>query len=228
MFWSFCAPKGGVGTSVVAAAAALECSRLQPTVLIDFGGDLAHVFGLDVEGLHGVHDWLAASDEVGTESLDHLLLDVAPNLSLMPAGPKSFGPTTPDRAVRFVEAMKAIGDLVIADVGAISEVVDPRSVICVSGDRTTCVVRACYLALRRFSKLPVLIDDIVEIEEPGRALRTLDIEAVAGLAVSARIPFDPSIARAVDAGLLGQRLPRSLRRNVRMLIEDRKHLAVAR
>lgn len=228
MFWSFCAPKGGVGTSVVAAAAALECSRLQPTVLIDFGGDLAHVFGLDVEGKHGVHDWLAASDEVGTESLDHLLLDVAPNLSLMPAGPKSFGPTTPDRAVRFVEAMKAIGDLVIADVGAISEVVDPRSVICVSGDRTTCVVRACYLALRRFSKLPVLIDDIVEIEEPGRALRTLDIEAVAGLAVSARIPFDPSIARAVDAGLLGQRMPRSLRRNVRMLIEDRKHLAVAR
>lgn len=228
MFWSFCAPKGGVGTSVVAAAAALECSRLQPTVLIDFGGDLAHVFGLDVEGKHGVHDWLAASDEVGTESLDHLLLDVAPNLSLMPAGPKSFGPTTPDRAVRFVEAMKVIGDLVIADVGAISEVVDPRSVICVSGDRTTCVVRACYLALRRFSKLPVLIDDIVEIEEPGRALRTLDIEAVAGLAVSARIPFDPSIARAVDAGLLGQRMPRSLRRNVRMLIEDRKHLAVAR
>ena len=228
MFWSFCAPKGGVGTSVVAAAAALECSRLQPTVLIDFGGDLAHVFGLDVEGKHGVHDWLAASDEVGTESLDHLLLDVAPNLSLMPAGPKSFGPTTPDRAVRFVEAMKVIGDLVIADVGAVPEVVDPRSVICVSGDRTTCVVRACYLALRRFSKLPVLVDDIVEIEEPGRALRTLDIEAVAGLAVSARIPFDPSIARAVDAGLLGQRMPRSLRRNVRMLIEDRKHLAVAR
>ena len=146
----------------------------------------------------------------------------------MPAGPKSFGPTTPDRAVRFVEAMKVIGDLVIADVGAVSEVVDPRSVICVSGDRTTCVVRACYLALCRFSKLPVLVDDIVEIEEPGRALRTLDIEAVAGLAVSARIPFDPSIARAVDAGLLGQRMPRSLRRNVRMLIEDRKHLAVAR
>ena len=228
MFWSFCAPKGGVGTSVVAAATALESARLQPTVLIDFGGDLAHVFGLDVEGKHGVHDWLAASDEVGTEALSHLLLDVAPNLSLMLAGPKSFGPTTPDRAVRFVEAMKAISDLVIADVGAVSEVVDPRSVICVSGDRTTCVVRACYLALRRFSKLPVLVDDIVEIEEPGRALRTLDIEAVAGLAVSARIPFDPSIARAVDAGLLGQRMPRSLRRNVRVLIEDRKHLAVAR
>lgn len=228
MFWSFCAPKGGVGTSVVAAATALECARRTRTVLIDFGGDLAQIFGVETDGKQGVHDWLAASRDVGPESLIHLTVDVAANLALLPAGLQPSRSVAPERAVNLVEAMNDSGDVVVADVGALVEVTDPRSFICVSGDRTSCVIRACYLALRRFSKLPVLVDDIVEIEEPGRSLRTLDIEAVVGMPVATRIPLDPAIARAVDAGLLGQRMPRSLRRNVQVLIEDRSHLEVIR
>lgn len=228
MFWSFCAPKGGVGTSVVAAATALESSKRSPTLLIDFGGDLAQVFGLDTDERHGVHDWLAASTDVGVEALDHLIVDISETLALLPAGstrPRGVGP---ERVVQLVDAAIATGRATIADVGTIASATDPLAIVCVSGDRTTCVLRACYLALRRFSKLPVLIDDVVEIEEPGRALRTLDIEAVVGMPVAARIPFDPSIARAVDAGLLSTRMPRSLRRNVGVLLRDADRLAVVR
>lgn len=226
MFWSFCAPKGGLGTSVVAAATALESARQRHTVLIDFGGDLAQIFGVDTNNAWGVHDWLSSSDDVGAESLEHLTIEAATNLSLLPAGAALSQPVDPQRAVRFVEAMHQSGDVTVADVGALTKVTDARAIIAASGDRTTCVVRGCYLALRRFSELPVVIDDVVEIQEPGRALRTLDIEAVVGMPISARIPLDPSIARAVDAGLLTQRMPRTLRRNVRCLLEEQRHLAV--
>lgn len=228
MFWSFCAPKGGVGTSVVAAATALESSRRSPTLLIDFGGDLTQIFGLDAESPHGVWDWLAAADDVGTEALEHLVVDVSPDLALIPAGRERRDSLAPERVVRFVEAMQTTGRPTIADVGTLTDATDPRSLICASGDRSTCIVRGCYLALRRFAKFPVLVDDVVEIEEPGRALRTLDIEAVVGMPVSARIPFDPSIARAVDAGLLSHRMPRALRRSVQALMAERRSMAVSR
>lgn len=220
MFWSFCAPKSGLGTSVVTAAVALESARRARTVVIDFGGDLAHIFGVDADAKPGVHDWLAASDDVGAESLEHLTLDVAENLALMPMGGTRPSSIAPERAVHLVEAMNSFGEIAIADTGAFTEMTDPRALICASGDRTTCVLRACYLAMRRFSKLPVVVDDVAEIQEPGRALSTLDIEAVVDMPVAARIPLAPSISRAVDAGLLSSRMPRSLRRNVRLLIEE--------
>ena len=55
--WS---PKGGSGTTVVAAALALLSSRERPTVLIDLGGDAPAALGLGVAGEPGVHDWIAA------------------------------------------------------------------------------------------------------------------------------------------------------------------------
>lgn len=228
MFWSFCAPKGGVGTSVVAAATALEHSKYSPVLLIDFGGDLAQVFGFDTEERHGLNDWLSASSDVGTEALDHLIVDISETLALLPTGNPLARVISPDRVVQLVAAARATGRDTVVDVGTIDAATDPKAIVCVSGDRTTCVLRGCYLTLRRFSNLPVLIDDVVEIEEPGRSLRTLDIEAVVGMPVSARIPLDPSIARAVDAGLLSARVPRSLRRNVRSLIQDRQHLEATR
>jgi hypothetical protein len=41
-----------------------------------------------------------------------------------------------------------------------------------------------------------------------------DVEAVVGSPVRMRIPLDPAIARAVDAGLLARRAPRALLRAV--------------
>lgn len=227
MFWSFCAPKAGVGTSVLAAAVAIEASKTVPTTVVDFGGDLAQILGVEVDGRHGVNDWLSATADVEPEALVHLHVEVAPNLTLLPAGTALPSSTVAvERAVALVEALRRSEHRVIADVGVLAGMGDPRAIMCVTGDRTTCVVRGCYLALRRFANLPVAVDDVVEIEEAGRALRTIDIEAVVGMAIAARIPFDPAISRVVDAGLLVSRLPRPLRRGVQDLLAGQSAAAV--
>jgi hypothetical protein len=56
---------------------------------------------------------------------------------------------------------------------------------------------------------------VVLINEPGRALGRKDIESVLGIPVVADVLIDPNVARAVDAGLLAGRLPRTLARSLR-------------
>jgi hypothetical protein len=48
------------------------------------------------------------------------------------------------------------------------------------------------------------------VEEPGRALDAGDVAAVLGLPVVARFPVRADIARAIDAGVLRDRLPAPL------------------
>ena len=80
------------------------------------------------------------------------------------------------------------------------------------------VTRPCYLALRRTTDLPRRPDHIVLISEPFCALDATDIETITGAHVTATIPFDPAIARTIDAGLLAARLPRTMSRALRPLI----------
>ena len=56
------------------------------------------------------------------------------------------------------------------------------------------------------------------VGEPQRALRRKDVEDVLGVDVMAVIPWRPAVATAVDAGLLGRRLPAPLERAVRPLV----------
>jgi hypothetical protein len=69
------------------------------------------------------------------------------------------------------------------------------------------VVRNCYLALRRAVTLTA--DRVVLVTEPHRALGRADVAAVLGFPVT-EVPWDPAVARVVDAGLLATRLPRTL------------------
>jgi hypothetical protein len=78
------------------------------------------------------------------------------------------------------------------------------------GWRNILVTRHCYLALRRFVALNLQVDGIVTIGEPGRALSDRDIERACGAPVIASLLWDPTVARAVDAGLLAARPPVSL------------------
>ena len=55
------------------------------------------------------------------------------------------------------------------------------------------------------------VTEIALVDEPGRALRGADVRAATGCEVRGRLPCDPAVARAVDAGLLATRLPRSAR-----------------
>ena len=74
---------------------------------------------------------------------------------------------------------------------------------------TLLVIRPCYLALRRALNLGLCTDasGVVVVTEPGRALGCEDVAAVTGLPVIATIPLRADIARAVDAGVLADRLP---------------------
>jgi len=76
--------------------------------------------------------------------------------------------------------------------------------------RSILVTRACYLAMRRAMRAPLRPTGVVIVREPGRVLSTTDIEQVVGAPVTAVVEVDPAVARAVDAGLLAGRLPRSL------------------
>ena len=79
--WS---PKGGAGTSVVAAACSLVLARSGPTRLADLAGDQPAVLGLGADPVLGLGDWLAVGPEAPGEALDRLVVEVAPGCGLLP------------------------------------------------------------------------------------------------------------------------------------------------
>lgn len=233
MFWSVHATKGGTGTSVVAASLALELAQSEPwssphgVVLVDFDGDQADILGVDVTGRHGVVDWLTSPDPVDEGAIESLLIGVTPGLSLLPAGRSRLnndvGAIDAGRVADLVAGFGASGR-VIADLGVIgTEAMSPRAMIGAASDRRTLLVRPCYLALRKAAQVPISFDSLVEVYEDGRALRTLDVEAVMSMPVCARLRVDPAIARAVDSGTLVTRRPRALRRFVADLEAEHRH-----
>ena len=218
MMWTVAGAKGGVGTTVIAAALAMECAREAEVLLVDMAGDQADLLGFGAASLPGVWDWLAAGEDVGPEALDRVAIDVAERLRLLAAGPATGQTVATERVVQLADILAGPDAETIVDVGvAGSDPLSPGSLLMATADRKVLVVRACYLALRRAQRLAVAGHDIVEVREGGRALSTIDIEAVVGRPVLARIDVDPGIARVADAGLLGTRVPRKLRRLARDL-----------
>lgn len=77
------------------------------------------------------------------------------------------------------------------------------------------VTRCCYLAARAESQTrrhEDRADGLIVIVEPGRSLSSATVGQATGVPVVAEIPWDPAVARAIDAGLLAARLPASLAR----------------
>ena len=75
-------------------------------------------------------------------------------------------------------------------------------------------------------RLAAVVDDerrLVQREprdgEPGRSITGREVERVLGVPVLAEVPYDPAIARAVDAGLLLARLPVTLARPLGAVLE---------
>src|SRR5829696_52716 len=179
--------KGGAGTTVAAAALALSLARRSRAgaVLADLAGDGAAVLGLPDPDSPGLAGWLAAGDDVPADARAGVLA------ALLDAGVR---PVVADCG----------SDLGATTVGFLR-----------AADRSVLVTRPCYLALRRAVTAPVAATEVVIVHELGRVLGRADVEAAVRVPVLAEIPADPAIARAVDAGLLATRLPRSLERAVR-------------
>jgi hypothetical protein len=211
-FWS---PKGGSGTSVVAASAALVVAREGAVRLADLTGDQPAVLGLSNEPEPGLFDWLRAGPQAPADALDRLGIEVVPRLSLLPAGAPDLDGVAPEAGAALAVALGTAASPTVCDAGrlghpaleALAEVAD----VCVI------VVRGCYLALRRALHHDALrfSTGVVLVDEHGRSLGRRDVEDVLGLPVIAAIEARTATARAVDAGVLAARLPDALGRPMR-------------
>jgi MinD-like ATPase involved in chromosome partitioning or flagellar assembly len=197
--------KGGQGVTTIAAAlATLTANAGHRTVIIDTGNDQAAVHAITTD------KWAALSDYLTTTAvtLDDITTRLGDRLDLIETGDTTITFDTHTYGLvtsGLVTSGLGHYDTVIIDTTPAAHPWTRRADACVL------VTRPCYLALRHATgqRRP---DHVVVITEPGRALDTGDIEAVTGTPVTAVVGHDPHIARAVDAGTLTTRLPRSLAR----------------
>ncbi len=198
------AAKGGSGTTVVTAIRALGSSS--PVLLVDLAGDLPLALGIDRPDGPGVGEWLGSNAPAGR--LGALEVRVREGLAIIPAGERPDGPSAGDRWLALAAHLAADRRDVLVDAGTRP----PPPALLAACDRAWLVTRPCYLALRAAASSPVRPTGVVLVDEPGRALRPVDVEAAIGAPVVATVLLDPAVARAVDAGLLVGRVPAACRR----------------
>ncbi len=190
-FWS---PKGGSGTSVVAAAAAAVLGREGPARLADLAGDQPAIFGLAHDPDPGLRDWLRIGPEAPTDALDRFAVAAGSGLALLGAGSGVVATTPPESGAALAVALRADPRPTIADVGRLGPAPDALHGLVEVADAHVIVVRGCYLALRRAMR--------VELTSSAAGVVFVD-------------ELRASTARAVDAGVLATRLPDSLARAAR-------------
>ncbi len=206
--WSL---KGGQGTSVAAAMAAVRAAqdRGQTVRLVDLGRDQPAIFGTAVASDSWLCRW--AQSGLGADALDRALVELTPNLSLLPRGD---GPLNPQRAGELIEWLKADNTTTVVDVGTLHRDREEGFAgslhhrIIAESDQSILVTRACYLALRRAVSPPVRPTGVVLVAEEGHVLTARDCEGFIGTPVVAAVAVDPDIARAVDVGMLRTRVPK--------------------
>ena len=211
------AAKGGSGTTVVAAALALNSQR--PSLLVDLDGEIPAVLGLPEPDRPGIADWLES--DASADHLAELLIDIGPRAWLLPWTSAGIDPSRRVAAVqdaRWATFADWLHDWshqwgcdVTIDVGTRV----PPEPLARRATRSLLVTRPCYLSLRRAVRSTVRPTGVILVDEPGRGLGPRDVEHAIGAPVEAVVSVDPSVARAVDAGLLATRLPRVMARALR-------------
>lgn len=204
--------KGGSGTTVVSAALArvLAESSGRDVLLADLGGDCPAVLGLADPDGPGLSDWLAAGD-AAPGSLRRLERAGPDGVRILPLGTTSC--RAPGAGNRLVAELASDARIVVADCGPPTSAIGLE--LAAGAGLSLLVIRPCYIALRRALAAPLRPSAVVLVQEHGRSLGRRDVEDVLGVPVRAQIPWDPAVARSVDAGLLGTRIPRPLHRALR-------------
>ena len=218
------AAKGGSGTTVVSCALALLTAAAsepsgqptgqaagQATWLIDLAGDVPAAMGLPEPASSGVHEWVL-SPTAAPQALESFGVPAADGLVLIPRG----ATTASGDLARWADLGQYLATgpkHVIVDAGSCA----PPPALVAAAQQRLLVTRACYLALRRAAASPLVPTGIVVVHEPGRALRAQDVAYATQAPVAAELSLDPAVARAVDAGLLAARLPRTLSMALRKL-----------
>jgi Mrp family chromosome partitioning ATPase len=207
--WS---PKGGSGTSVTAAALALVSAEHRSTLLVDTRGDQPGVLGIPDPIGPGLGGWLRAWPDVPPGGLQRVETSVSSSLSLLPAGdPPAQGG---DASAEVLAALLAAdGRHVVIDAGHGATPVEAH--LAARATVSLLVIRPCYVALRRARTTAIRASGCVVVREPGRALKTQDVERIVGVPVVAEVALDVSTARTIDSGQLASQLPRSMARALR-------------
>ncbi len=215
--WS---PKGGCGTTVVAATLALLSARREPTIVVDLGGDLPAVLGAPTPPGPGLAEWLASPHADG-EALVRISTEVAPRLRLVHMGdgtrPLELAAV---HAERLAAAAADTATHVVIDAARGSKHLTLHH--CATASLV--VLRNCYLAARSASLHHPVAHGAVVVAEPGRALPPAEVARIAGVPLAAKLTWDVAVARCVDAGLLASRLPVSLARQLAPLSTPRRAL----
>lgn len=218
--------KGGSGTTVVATALALLLARSTDSgvVLADLGGDVPAASGVPEPLGPGLVDFAGAGEDVPTDAFDRLETRVTPSLSLLHAGGHSAAgaPAESLRALTSADGERVALALtqhyasssVVVDCGPPGNACG--NAIAAAAGLSLLVMRPCYLALRRAAQSEMRPSGVVLICEPGRSLGASEVRDVLGVPVRAEVPYDPAVARVVDAGLLSTRVPRCIERALRV------------
>jgi len=213
MFTILSSPKGGTGTSVVAASLAIVSSSSSPTLLVDLAGDQAAILGLPQPPI-GLSDW---ANGMTYREFDEIISLCHDNLYLAPTGTFDFETLNAnawDKLLRALSLKHSEGHNIIVDLGRADIPLALRKIV------NTCylVTRPCYLALRRAVDLETAFSGVIVVNEPDRVLTSRDVESVLKLKCVAEIPYTSEISRRVDSGLLKSRLPMALQSVLSQLI----------
>ena len=193
--------KGGSGTTVTAAALGLLLSARHRGGghIVDLCGDLPAVLGM-------------------AEPEGSALCEVNSALRLLPRRMTTESSDT--QWLSLATELQSLRGPVVVDAGTLpvgQSLVDAASA-------SYLVTRPCYLALRRATQAlhgrNMSVDGCILVKEAGRALTVNDVASVLHTEVCAEVPFDTAISRAVDAGLLSHRVPRSLDEGLADLIAE--------
>lgn len=179
---AFTQVKGGQGTSTVAVTTALiaRTGQRHVTLVVEDIADAKALLGLATGG-------------------DHLRLSVDPGFTLITY--KAFAWDDERRDDTYEQ-------FIVLDNPPMSVIDSHPNVGC---HVTYLVIRSCYLALSRANReLRAREDGFVFITEPDRAITASDAEYVLGTRCVCELTTDPSVARAIDAGLLASRVPKGL------------------
>lgn len=194
--------KGGVGVTVTTLLTALRLHRAddEPVLIVDLDGDVPAAAGVDVPTV-GVADWTRLGAHARPDALDRLIQPLGPGIDLLPRGS---GPIHTGQMALLAQLLRSRHRSVIADLGRLAPD-DRRAGLLDVADRSVLVTRCCYLALRAAVTADRHTDALIVVTEPGRALRSDDLQRALGVDTAVEIPIDPSLARLVDAGLLLRR-----------------------
>jgi hypothetical protein len=217
-FWS---PKGGSGTSTVAAAfAGVLASLVGGVRAVDLAGDLPALLGCDHDPDRGVADWLALGVAAPADALGRLTLAVDGDIGLVPLGSvDALRGASPESGAALATVLQQGAVPAVVDAGR-AEHAAVRGVAAVA-DHTWLVVRPCYTTLRRAVRHELLevTTGIVFVDEPGRTLSVRDVAEVLGRPVVARVPWRVAVARRADSGRIAVERDEPLWRPLRRLAD---------